>query len=110
MIYKEFNHLIEHLERKENQRDIALNELKAQELRYRQMADMLPVSIFEAGADTTFTYFNKRFEETFGYNPEEGKKLKLCDIISDRNILEDLNLKFIQCDISLVFFSFKVLN
>jgi PAS domain S-box-containing protein len=92
MIYNEFNHLIEHLEKREKQRDIASNELRIQELRYRQMADMLPVGIFEAGADMIFTYFNKRFEETFGYTYEEGKKLKLCDIVSDTNILEELSL------------------
>jgi PAS domain S-box-containing protein len=87
MIYNEFNNLIDHLERRENQRDKALNELKIQEMRYRQMADMLPVSLFETDTSKKLTYINQRFMESFCYKGEEWKTLYLNNVIKQENLI-----------------------
>ncbi len=49
-------------------------EIKESEKRYRELADLLPVVIFEADLDGTVTYANKRALKTFRYTKKDISK------------------------------------
>lgn len=59
--------------------------LKASEYRFRQLAEMLPLVVFEANKDGILTYVNRNGLNTFGYSEEE--------IVSDFSLFE-----VIDCD------------
>ncbi|MFW5872437.1 MAG: ATP-binding protein, partial [bacterium] len=89
-IYNAFNKMMDHLSKRERQRDKALLDLQVQELRYREMSDLLPVSLFETTVNNCFTYINRRFQDTFGYKKEGMVFLKLDDIIHDEKFFDKL--------------------
>ena|GEM_PF-1471639 len=45
--------------------------LRGSEQRFRELADLLPVTVFEADARCMFTFVNQNAYETFGYTPED---------------------------------------
>ncbi|MDG6257953.1 MAG: PAS domain S-box protein [Methanomicrobiaceae archaeon] len=45
--------------------------LRGSEQRFRELADLLPVTLFEADADCMFTFVNQNAYETFGYTQED---------------------------------------
>jgi PAS domain S-box-containing protein len=81
-IYKEFRNMIAQLRVWEKQRDTAIKNAEDNELRYRELADMLPQSIYETDELGNFTYVNKAWHKTFGYTNEDlDEGLNLIEII-----------------------------
>jgi PAS domain S-box-containing protein len=66
-IYKEFNNLLAQLKIWERQRDTAIQHADDNQQRYRELADMLPQSVFETDAYGNYTYVNKAWYNAFGY-------------------------------------------
>ncbi len=82
LIYNEFNNMVERLHSREIQRDNALQAMKENELKYRELADMLPQSIFETDNKGKYSYVNRAWINKLGYSQE--------DIDNGLNILETL--------------------
>ena len=70
-IYKEFRNMVAQLRVREKQRDKALKNAENNELRYRELADMLPQSIYETNELGNFTYVNKAWYKIFRYTNED---------------------------------------
>lgn len=70
-IYFEFRNMVTKLRLWENLRDKALKEAEENELRYKELADMLPQSIYETDELGNFTYVNKAWHNNFGYTKED---------------------------------------
>lgn len=88
MIYREFNRMVNHLGSREKQRDQALAEVRVHELRYRQMADLLPISLFETDLDGNLIYINHRFELSFEYTARELTNINIQDILDKALVAE----------------------
>ena len=96
-IYKEFRNMLAQLHIWQRQRDTALYTAEENELRYRELADMLPQSIYETDELGNFTYVNKAWYKNFRYNDEDLKQgLNLIEtVISESNddILGNIRLE-----------------
>ncbi|MBN2611824.1 MAG: response regulator [Bacteroidales bacterium] len=73
-IYKEFRNMVSQLHVRQQQRDKALKNAEDNELKFRELADMLPQSIYETDELGNFTYVNKAFYKNFGYTREDLKE------------------------------------
>lgn len=82
-IYKEFRNMLTELRVREKQRDFALRYAEDNQQRYRDLADLLPQSIYETDRVGNLTYVNEAWYKTFGYS-------KL-DIHNGVNLIEILN-------------------
>jgi PAS domain S-box-containing protein len=67
-IYSEFRNLLLRLKIGEKQRDSAVRHADDNQQRYRELADMLPQSVFETDSVGNYTYVNKAWHEAFGYD------------------------------------------
>lgn len=71
--------------------------LKQSEERLRNMADLLPLSLFEADKGGSITFANRHALKTFGYSDEEvSRGIKILDIISPEDnarAIENMNLR-----------------
>ena len=63
----EFMQMLDLLQEQQLQRDKAEGALRESELRYRELAEMLPISIYEADLEGNISYVNKSWLENFGY-------------------------------------------
>lgn len=82
-IYKEFRNLLAHIKIRENQRDRALADVRDSEKRFRELADLLPQSIFETDRLGNLTYVNKAWLNNFGYSWNELQEgLNLIEILN----------------------------
>ena len=70
-IYKEFRNMLSQLRVWEKQTDKALKNAGENEKRYRELADMLPQSIYETDELGNLTYVNKAWYRHFGYSKED---------------------------------------
>ncbi len=86
-IYREFRNLLSQLKIWERQRDRALQNAEDNQQRYRELADMLPQSVFETDSFGNYTYVNKAWFSAFGYSAGElGEGLNLIEtLISESN-------------------------
>jgi PAS domain S-box-containing protein len=96
-IYKEFRNMLSQLRVWERQTDKALKNAEENEKRYRELADMLPQSIYETDELGNFTYVNKAWYQHFGYSGDdlmEGLNL-IETVISESNddILGNIRLE-----------------
>jgi len=83
ILITEFKEMLVQLQTREKERDVAEAALRENETRYRNLADMLPQSIFEADSDCNLTYFNKTMASVFRYNTSDSKPpLKISDILN----------------------------
>lgn len=94
MIYTEFNNMVDRLHYRELQRDNALQAMRENEMKYRELADMLPQSIFETDEKGNYTYVNKAWIKKFGFTQEEIEQgLNIMDTLvsdgSDKIILDN---------------------
>lgn len=96
-IYLEFRNMVAQLHRWERLRDKALQEAEENQLRYRELADMLPQSIYETDELGNFVYVNKAWHKNFGYTKEDLKLgLNLIETViseSRDNILGKIKLE-----------------
>lgn len=82
ILVNEFNAMLKQLLMREKERDMAEEALRENEVKFRNLADLLPQSVFEADINCNLTYYNKTFRATFGFDEEElGKKIKIYDIL-----------------------------
>lgn len=88
-LYNEFNKMLSHVANREQQRDQAIAGLKILESRFRHMADLLPVCLFETDHWGRFVYINKQFKEKFGYQTTDWCNLSLLNIIEDKVLFEN---------------------
>ncbi len=70
-IYREFRNMVSQLRVWERQRNIALKNAEENEKRYRELADLLPQSIYETDELGNFTYVNKAWYKNFGYTDDD---------------------------------------
>lgn len=70
-IYREFRNLLSQLKIWERQRNRAIQHAEDNQQRYRELADMLPQSVFETDSFGNYTYANKAWYNAFGYNSSE---------------------------------------
>jgi len=70
-IYREFRNLLSQLKIWEKQRDRALKSAEDTQQRYQELADMLPQSVFETNMLGNYTYVNKAWYKSFGYNSHD---------------------------------------
>ncbi len=70
-IYREFRNMFAELRIREKQRDMAVRSAEDNEKRYRDLADLLPQSIFETDRTGQLTYVNQEWYNTFGYTPDD---------------------------------------
>jgi PAS domain S-box-containing protein len=81
-IYREFRNMVAQIKIREKQRDKAIIEVQENERRYRELADLLPQSIFETDSLGNLIYVNKAWYSTFGYNPADlDDGLNLIEIV-----------------------------
>jgi len=73
-VYKELRNFVALLILRERQRDRALKRAEENEKRYRELADLLPQSIFEIDNLGNFTYVNKSWYKNFLYTPDDLKE------------------------------------
>ncbi len=66
-LYRTYNHLLSQLQSHEQERNILIKRLLADEEKYRTMAERLPQSIFETNINGHFKYTNSHWLKTFGY-------------------------------------------
>jgi PAS domain S-box-containing protein len=81
-IYQEFRNLLLQLKIWEKQRDYAIQHADDNQQHYRELADMLPQSVFETDSYGNYTYVNKAWHTAFGY--ETG------DLREGLNLIETL--------------------
>lgn len=97
-IYREFHNLLMQLKVWEKQRNSAIQNADDNEQRYRELADMLPQSVFETDSLGNYTYVNKAWYQAFGYTSEDlNEGLNLIEtLISDSNTEDILGIKRIE--------------
>ncbi len=93
ILVSEFKNMLKQLRTRERERDTAESELRESEAKFKNLADMLPLSVFEADSDCYCTYFNKTLIDTFGYRlVQKDNKIKISDIIrTDCDSFFDIN-------------------
>jgi PAS domain S-box-containing protein len=78
-IYIEFRNMIVELHMREQQRDMALKVAQENQQRYRELADLLPQSVYETDRSGNLIYVNQAWYNNFGYGPkdiEEGINIR----------------------------------
>ncbi len=73
ILYREFSQMIEQLKTHEKEREQLIHQLTNSEKKYRNMAEKLPLSIFETDKRGTIIYVNKMWETNFGYTKNEAE-------------------------------------
>ncbi len=90
-IYREFRNLLSQMKIWETQRDRALQNAEDNQQRYRELADMLPQSVFETDSFGNYTYVNKAWYNAFGYTPGDlGEGLNLIETLISESNQEDI--------------------
>ncbi len=90
-IYREFRNLLSQLKIWEKQRDSALQKAEDNQQRYRELADMLPQSVFETDSYGNYSYVNKAWYRAFGYAPENlSEGLNLIETLISESSQEDI--------------------
>ena len=90
-IYGEFRNLLSQLKIWEKQRDRALQHAEDNQQRYRELADMLPQSVFETDFYGNYSYVNKAWYNSFGYSPADlDEGLNLIETLISESNQEDI--------------------
>ncbi len=83
ILLSEFSKMMEYLYAREAERDEAERALRENETKYRNLADLLPQSIFETDKECVLTYYNRTMADTFGLNESVTVSgLKITDILN----------------------------
>ncbi|HEX2395792.1 MAG TPA: ATP-binding protein, partial [Bacteroidales bacterium] len=90
-IYREFRNLLSQLKIWEKQRNSAMQHADDNQQRYRELADMLPQSVFETDSYGNYTYVNKAWYQAFGYSVQElNEGLNLIETLTSESHTEDI--------------------
>ncbi|MBN1117395.1 MAG: PAS domain S-box protein, partial [Bacteroidales bacterium] len=82
-IYIEFRKMVAQLTMEKKQRDAALKIAEENQQRYRELANLLPQSIYETDRLGNLVYVNQTWYNTFGYSPEDiDKGLNLIELLN----------------------------
>lgn len=81
-INRSFNFMAEELMKHEQIRDEALRNIEIERTHYKQLAELLPLSIFEIDTEERLIFMNRNFREKFKL-PEKLPELKLKDIVAN---------------------------
>ncbi len=102
-MYAKFHYMVDQLHKKESARISAEMALVESEVRYREMSDMLPQSLYETDENFKFTYVNNAWIKNFRYtrkNINNGVYIK--DILSDESLISVL-----KCNSKIKSFEFE---
>ncbi len=83
-IYEEFKKLSTEFQQHENQRNEALHCLMIEEQRYREMAELSPLSIFETDFSGRLTFVNRTMLQKFSFLNHEWKDKTLFEIVESK--------------------------
>lgn len=90
-IYEEFQNLVSQGKIWEMQRDNAIQFADDNQQRYQELSDMLPQSVFETDAYGNYSYVNKAWYQSFGYEPRElAEGLNLIETLISESCEEDI--------------------
>ena len=90
-IYREFRNLLSQLKIWEKQRDSAIQHADDNQQRYRELADMLPQSVFETDSYGNYTYVNKAWYQAFGFTSQDLQDgLNLIETLISESNHEDI--------------------
>ena len=85
--------------RLQDEREAADSQLGASEMRFRELLEVVPVSVQGYGADGVAHYWNKASEQIYGYSAEEAIGKNLLDLIvppgSHCNLRDDMSQVFL---------------
>jgi PAS domain S-box-containing protein len=96
-IYGEFRNLFSQLKIWEKQRDNAMRNADDNQQRYRELADMLPQSVFETDMYGNYSYVNKAWYQAFGYSEKElHDGLNLIETLVSENAEDILGITKIE--------------
>lgn len=85
-IYKEKLQLTKELEKEIKEKKSQEIKLKESEKRFRDMAELMPETIFEVDSTGKLTFVNKRAFDLFGYTIDDFKKgINILDAISEKD-------------------------
>ncbi len=86
-IFIEFRKLAIEISMKEKQRDVALKVAQENQQRYRELADLLPQSIYETDRVGNLTYVNQAWFREFGYSADDiDRGLNLAEILDHKPV------------------------
>jgi len=96
----EFNNMIQQLKKKEDDRKIANNDFLESERKYKDLANLLPQSIFEVDKNGLLTYVNQNWKDQLLYTEDNIKQgIRLKDTISYINEENSINAENTNHDI-----------
>ena len=64
---------------------LSVRDLKESEARFRDLAELLPQTVFETNAEGRFTFVNRLACDSLGYHPEELSGLRMVDLFAERD-------------------------
>jgi len=73
-LFEEFLDLLSRIQLREKERDAAEENLRYNEHRYRELAELLPISLFETDDMGYFNFVNKTWYEVFGYTESDLRR------------------------------------
>ncbi len=90
-IYHEFRNMLSQLRVWEKQRDRAIQNAEDNQQRYRELADMLPQSVFETDSYGNYTYVNKAWYHAFGFSSDDlNEGLNLIETLISESSQDDI--------------------
>ncbi|MEW5846144.1 MAG: ATP-binding protein [Bacteroidota bacterium] len=85
-LYKSFNNMVEQLQNREEARLKAEATIIHNELRYRELAELLPVGIFETDSFGNFIFVNRAWVKSVGYSKKDiNKRINFSQIILNQD-------------------------
>lgn len=83
ILVSEFNNMVEKLNQKESDRQVAHNDFLESERKYKDLANLLPQSIFEVDTNGFLSYVNENWKDQLLYSETDiNQGIKLNDTIS----------------------------
>jgi PAS domain S-box-containing protein len=92
-INKQFNSMAESIHLRELQRNEAVLSLSAERKRYREMAELLPLSVFETNSDGLLSFVNNTWLSKFRYETSKWSYVNLDSLLADEKALTHIKAK-----------------
>ncbi|MFO8023468.1 MAG: ATP-binding protein [Perlabentimonas sp.] len=86
VLIKSFNNMVNQLEKRELARLDAESNIAEAEMKYREMAELLPVGIFETDHKGNFLFVNRAWVKSLGFTKKDAKgKMNFSQVISKQD-------------------------